>query len=191
MIAQLRNNKNIWLFGGAAIAAFFLLRNKARGNTNWNNAQPAQYFTWNEVETTNTNLPNNIPDQWRPYAALLGQSVLDPIRNYINLPLEVNSWYRSQQVNQAVGGSATSKHLRAMAADIDTGNDEMNIAIMRAAISLQLPFDQLIAYGSWNAPTRVHVDIAEDEFNPKQKVGLKTQSGYEWLSLSQAALKYL
>lgn len=45
--------------------------------------------------------------------------VLQPIRDYFNTGVKVNSGYRSPAVNAAVGGVSTSDHCYGMAADIE------------------------------------------------------------------------
>ena len=48
----------------------------------------------------------------------LVEKFLQPLRNAIGLPIHVNSGYRCQRLNTAVGGSSTSAHLIGYAADI-------------------------------------------------------------------------
>ena len=58
-------------------------------------------------------------------------------------PIYVNSGYRSEALNKAVGGSKTSQHVLGMAADIDTRTREGNIELFDL-IAKNLSFDQLI-----------------------------------------------
>lgn len=58
-------------------------------------------------------------------------------------PIYVNSGYRSEALNKAVGGSSTSQHRLGMAADIDTHTREGNIELFNL-IAKNLSFDQLI-----------------------------------------------
>lgn len=48
----------------------------------------------------------------------LCKMLLQPIRNAYGKPIKVTSGFRCRKLNQAVGGSATSAHLRGYAADI-------------------------------------------------------------------------
>ena len=48
--------------------------------------------------------------------------VLDPLRERYGRPVVVTSGYRSPALNRAVGGAATSQHLRGEAADITAGS---------------------------------------------------------------------
>lgn len=69
--------------------------------------------------------------------------VLDPLRDMYGKPIYVNSGYRSEALNKAVGGSKTSQHRTGMAADIDTHTREGNIELFNL-IEKHLSFDQLI-----------------------------------------------
>ena len=53
----------------------------------------------------------------KPRVALLGQTILQPIRKHINLPMRMNSWVRCPELNTAVGGVKWSDHLTGGAAD--------------------------------------------------------------------------
>ena len=48
----------------------------------------------------------------------LCREVLQPVRDMTGRPLRVNSGYRSEALNRAVGGSKTSDHRFGLAADV-------------------------------------------------------------------------
>lgn len=75
--------------------------------------------------------------------------VLDPLREALGAPVLVNSGYRSEAVNKAVGGVRTSQHCLGQAADIHVNG--MSVAeLVRTVVDLHLPYDQLIdEYGYW------------------------------------------
>lgn len=52
--------------------------------------------------------------------------MLQELRNAINLPLIINSGYRSPEHNRAVGGATNSFHTRGMAFDIRNGRHKNN-----------------------------------------------------------------
>ena len=72
-------------------------------------------------------------------------------------PVLVSSGFRSNDLNRAVGGAATSQHMKGEAADIYTGTKEGNKKLFEL-IRDNLPFDQLIDEKdfSW-----VHVSFKE------------------------------
>lgn len=110
-------------------------------------------FTLSELTVTNTGIRNE-PDRYETERLrALAQHVLQPLRDALGAPVIVNSGFRSERVNRAVGGSATSQHRRGEAADVWTrGMDSTQLA--RRVIDLELPFDQLIWYPG---TARIHV----------------------------------
>jgi len=67
--------------------------------------------------------------------------VLQPVRDYFG-PVIINSGFRSEDLNTAIGGSMMSQHCFGQAADIECPNhSNYDVA---AWISKNLPFDQLI-----------------------------------------------
>lgn len=50
---------------------------------------------------------------------LVAEKIFQPCRDHFDKPLMVNSGYRSPAVNKAVGGAATSQHVKGEALDLD------------------------------------------------------------------------
>ena len=71
-------------------------------------------------------------------------NVLDPLREEFGMPIYVNSGYRCEALNKAVGGVANSQHLRGEAADITTGSRAGNMYLWRVMRKLNLPIDESI-----------------------------------------------
>ena len=79
---------------------------------------------------------------------LLCVNVLQPLRKIINVPIFINSGFRSFDVNAAVGGRFNSQHLEGKAADLVVHS--MNLVDVFNIILQQFPFDQLIyEFGKW------------------------------------------
>ncbi len=76
----------------------------------WWTRGPHPNFTWAELSTTGTGLPNELTLQAKKGLHRLTWTVLAPLREVFG-PLQINSGYRSLAVNNAVGGSTTSAHL--------------------------------------------------------------------------------
>lgn len=81
-------------------------------------AQITTNFTTAEFERTRTGLPNSIPMQLMASVAKGCTAILQPLRNYLGVPVTISSGYRSPQVNAAVGGVRSSQHMFGQAADI-------------------------------------------------------------------------
>lgn len=59
---------------------------------------------------------------------------LDAIREIVGKPLKINSGFRTEAHNKAVGGVPHSAHTKGLAADIVCNSDETRAQIVRAAI---------------------------------------------------------
>ncbi len=106
------------------------------------------YFSLSELTRSATGSSLNIDNTPPPSAVAnltaLVDNVLDPLRKAWGNPITVNSGYRSPRLNAAVGGAASSQHLKGEAADISAGSPDLNRRLFNLAVSLHLPFDQLI-----------------------------------------------
>jgi zinc D-Ala-D-Ala carboxypeptidase len=90
----------------------------------------------------------------------LCDNVLQPLRDAIG-PIRISSGFRSQKLNVAIGGAASSQHcaLNGAAADIDMG--EKNAEVFEWLKS-NVDFDQLIwEFGDKSNPSWVHVSYKE------------------------------
>ena len=113
----------------------------------------------------------------------VAEKVFQPIRDHFDAPIYISSGYRSQALNEAIGGSTRSFHSHGMALDLD--QDDRNRGVSNADVFFYikecLPFTELIwEFGDENNPNWVHVAIAkgrEDEKKIKiaEKVNGKTQ----------------
>lgn len=76
----------------------------------------------------------------------LVDNILDPLRKAYKHPIIVTSGYRCAKLNKAVGGAASSQHVKGQAADIRCVADTRagNKKLYDLIVSLDLPFDQLI-----------------------------------------------
>tara|TARA_R110000803_G_scaffold5959_1_gene19553 strand:- start:277 stop:738 length:462 start_codon:yes stop_codon:yes gene_type:complete len=87
--------------------------------------------------------------------------IFEPIRNHFNVPIGISSGYRSNALNDAIGGSKTSQHSKGEALDIDADiyGGITNKQIFDF-VKDNLEFDQLIwEFGTDNEPNWIHVSI--------------------------------
>lgn len=67
----------------------------------------------------------NVPSlEEEQHLGTLIKCMLDPVREQWKRPIYVSSGYRSLELNAAVGGVTDSYHMRGMAADIYTADDD-------------------------------------------------------------------
>jgi len=80
---------------------------------------------------------------------MLALRVLEPLRKHVGAPIHVSSGYRSQRLNDAIGGAPTSQHIRGEAVDIWTG--AMDAAELHSLIQSVIPeWDQLYLHRGQN-----------------------------------------
>jgi len=97
---------------------------------------------------------------------LLANKIFEPLREYIGKPIKINSFYRSPELNKAIGGSAKSQHCQGRAIDIDDTFGHATNAEMYNWIRANLNFDQMIwEFGDDANPAWVHVSYVSEDQN--------------------------
>lgn len=120
-----------------------------------------KYFTIEEMTKSSTatakGIDNTPSKDIEAKLQKLIEAVLDLLREWYGKPIRVNSGYRCEALNEAIGGSKTSQHCLGEAADITAGSKEENKKLFEY-IKDNLPFDQLINESdfSW-----IHVSYRE------------------------------
>lgn len=77
---------------------------------------------------------------------LLCEHILQPLREAWGDMLFINSGYRKEALNKAVGGVTGSQHTKGQAADVRCSNP---IKLLQTLKDLNIPFDQAIVYPSF------------------------------------------
>ena len=96
----------------------------------------------------------------------LANEVFEPLRAYVGGPIKINSFYRSPELNKAIGGSSKSQHCHGQAMDIDDTFGRMTNAEMFHFIRDNLDYDQMIwEFGDDDNPDWVHVSYVSPEEN--------------------------
>ena len=97
---------------------------------------------------------------------LLAEEVFEPLRAYVGGPIKINSFFRSPELNKAIGGSGKSQHCHGQAIDLDDTFGRCTNAEMYAFIKEHLDFDQMIwEFGDKDNPDWVHVSYVSEEKN--------------------------
>lgn len=104
-------------------------------------------------------------------------AVMERIRTLLgDRPIVVHSGYRSTQVNQAVGGVATSVHCSGLACDFVCPGFGTPGVVALAIVKSDIEFDQLILEYGW-----VHLGLAQDALLARREALTKRSqsSAYE------------
>ena len=103
---------------------------------------------------------------------LLAEEVFEPLREWVDAPIKVNSMFRSLELNTALKGSKTSSHMKGEAMDITSMGGKSNLEMFHW-IKDNLCFDQLIwEFGS--EPKWLHVSFSK---NNRQQVLITKKRG--------------
>ena len=116
------------------------------------------------------NLNNEMNESQIASAKLLCENVFEPLRIYLNTPIQISSGFRSVQVNKMIGGASTSQHTKGEAMDLQIGAKGFHY------IKDKLNFDQLIwEFGNDENPAWVHVSFSSR--NRKQVLKATKKNG--------------
>ena len=108
----------------------------------------------------------------------LAENIFEPLRAYVGGPIKINSFYRSINLNVAIGGAKSSQHTRGEAMDIDDTFGHMSNKEMFEFIKDELDFDQLIwEFGDDNNPAWIHVSYVSEENNRRRILKAEKQQG--------------
>jgi len=148
----------------------------------------SEHISFKEAIKSNTALRrgiNNEPDDYQITNMVnISHNVFEPLREYVGGPIKINSMFRCEELNRAIGGSSRSQHCEGRAIDLDDTFGYKTNAEMFDYIRKNLSFDQLIwEFGDDNNPAWVHVSyISEDENRGRvmraEKINGKTQYRY-------------
>jgi len=117
-----------------------------------------------------SNIPN---DEVLLAMQLVAGKCFEKIRAWYKKPIKINSFYRSKELNEAIGGSQTSQHVKGEAIDLSGGSRVENKKIFEWCKN-NLIFDQLIyEYGDETGPDWVHVSYTGKGVNRQQVLTIK------------------
>ena len=97
---------------------------------------------------------------------LIAEQVFEPLRSWVGGPIKINSFFRSPELNTAIGGSTKSQHCQGQAIDLDDTFGRATNAEMYEFIKENLDFDQMIwEFGDNDNPDWVHVSYVSEDKN--------------------------
>tara|TARA_R100001509_G_scaffold58603_1_gene32331 strand:+ start:37 stop:492 length:456 start_codon:yes stop_codon:yes gene_type:complete len=112
------------------------------------------------------NIDNTPTEEHKQNMRLLAKNIFEPLRAYVGGPIKINSFYRSPELNKAIGGSTKSQHCNGQAIDIDDTFGKATNAEMFEFIKQHLNFDQIIwEFGDDKNPNWVHISYVSEDKN--------------------------
>ena len=127
-------------------------------------------FTFKELIKTDTGL-DNLPNDLNIIKNLVRLAeFLQIIRNELQLPIIVNSAYRSKEVNEKVGGVSSSYHVKGLAVDIKSKDMDKLLSVLHSHL---MDIDQLGIYYNSSEQLWFHVGLPEDGKVPRTQIYTK------------------
>ena len=115
---------------------------------------------------TRLNIDNKPNDDQMQNMCLIAEEVFEPLRVWVGGPIKINSFFRSPELNKAIGGSTKSQHCHGQAIDLDDTFGRATYAEMYEFIRKYLDFDQMIwEFGNDDNPSWVHVSYVSEDKN--------------------------
>ena len=108
----------------------------------------------------------------------VAENLFEPLREWVGGPIKINSFFRGEPVNTAIGGSRKSQHMKGQAIDIDDTFGHKTNAEMYHYIKDNLDFDQLIwEFGTDKNPNWLHISWVSHRPNRKKLTVAKKVNG--------------
>jgi len=115
---------------------------------------------------TRRGIKNNPNAEQMENMIAIAEEVFEPLRMWVGGPIKINSFFRSPELNKAIGGSTKSQHCHGQAIDLDDTFGRATNAEMFEFIKEHLDFDQIIwEFGDDTNPDWVHVSYVSPEQN--------------------------
>lgn len=112
-----------------------------------------EHFTLDELTRSDTALRLGI-DNSKPPADVLANlgllaETLERVRTKLGVPIHINSAFRCEKLNAAIGSKPTSAHVQGLAADFTAPDCGSPLVVAQILASSGIEFDQLIQEGAW------------------------------------------
>ena len=142
----------------------------------------SKHISYKEATHSNTalrrDLDNTPNDEQLKCMKEVAENLFEPLREWVGGPIKVNSFFRGEPVNTAIGGSKRSQHMKGQAIDIDDTFGYKTNAEMYHYIKDNLDFDQMIwEFGNDENPNWVHISWVSHRTNRKKLTIAKKVNG--------------
>tara|TARA_X000001382_G_scaffold114409_1_gene92719 strand:+ start:84 stop:554 length:471 start_codon:yes stop_codon:yes gene_type:complete len=142
----------------------------------------SKHVSWHEGTYSRTgerrdldNTPNE--DQLKCMKEV-AENLFEPLREWVGGGIKINSFFRGEPVNTAIGGSTRSQHMKGQAIDIDDTFGHKTNAEMYHYIKDNLDFDQMIwEFGTDKNPNWLHISWVSHRPNRKKLTIAKKVDG--------------
>tara|TARA_Y100001938_G_scaffold93060_1_gene127550 strand:- start:897 stop:1358 length:462 start_codon:yes stop_codon:yes gene_type:complete len=142
----------------------------------------SKHISWHEATYSRTgerkNLDNTPNEEQLKCMREVAENLFEPLREWVGGPIKINSFFRGEPVNTAIGGSKRSQHMKGQAIDIDDTFKYKTNAEMYRYIKDNLDFDQMIwEFGDDKNPNWLHISWVSHRPNRKKLTIAKKVNG--------------
>lgn len=142
----------------------------------------SNHISYKEATTSQTAVRKGIDNTPNEYQLqnmkLVAEKIFEPLREHFKRPIAINSFFRSQKLNKAIGGATGSQHTQGRAIDIDDTLGGVTNKQMFDWIKDNLDFDQLIwEFGNDSNPDWVHVSYVSENENRRRVLKALKKNG--------------
>ncbi len=142
----------------------------------------SKHISWHEGTYSRTgerrNLDNTPNEEQLKCMKEVAENLFEPLREWVDGPIKINSFFRGEPVNTAIGGSTRSQHMKGQAIDIDDTFKHKTNAEMYYYIKDNLDFDQMIwEFGTDKNPNWLHISWVSHRPNRKKLTIAKKVNG--------------
>ena len=142
----------------------------------------SKHVSWHEGTYSRTGerrgLDNTPDEEQVKRMKEVAENLFEPLREWVGGPIKINSFFRGEPVNTAIGGSTRSQHMKGQAIDIDDTFGHKTNAEMYHYIKDNLDFDQMIwEFGTDKNPNWLHISWVSHRPNRKKLTIAKKVNG--------------
>ena len=142
----------------------------------------SKHISWHEGTYSRTgerrDLDNTPNEEQLKCMKEVAKNLFEPLREWVGGPIKINSFFRGEPVNTAIGGSTKSQHMKGQAIDIDDTFKHKTNAEMYYYIKDNLDFDQMIwEFGTDKNPNWLHISWVSHRPNRKKLTIAKKLNG--------------
>jgi len=142
----------------------------------------SKHISWHEGTYSRTgerrDLDNTPNEEQLKCMKEVAENLFEPLREWVSGGIKINSFFRGEPVNTAIGGSRKSQHMKGQAIDIDDTFGHKTNAEMYHYIKENLDFDQMIwEFGTDKNPNWLHISWVSHRPNRKKLTIAKKVNG--------------
>jgi len=148
----------------------------------------SEHISYSEATKSNLAIKkriDNTPDEEQlKNMKLVAEHVFEPTRKHFGKALFVTSFFRSEKLNKALGGSKTSQHMEGKAMDIDGDLSGIDNREIYKFIKENLEFDQIIIENADKNGKPAWIHVSYSEGNNRKQVFQKKKGSSKYILVS-------